>query len=90
MLSHGILPDVDDMHTVVILVANPMIGKPSLPDFQVRAKLLFRPIRKSAFDELHCFLEAGKRRDEYVQMIGHDNEFMEQISRFPIVTERID
>ena len=57
-------------------VTNPMIGKSSLPDFFLFAKLLAERVRVSAFDELYGSLQrhiVGWCKQQ-VHMLGHQNE----------------
>jgi len=56
----------------------------------MRTQFLLRSVRKSAFYELHSLFKACQRRNDQVQMIGHDYEFMKKISRPAIVINRID
>jgi hypothetical protein len=67
------------MKIEVLGISNPMIGEPSLPDFEIRPEFLFCPVRKPSLDELDCSFKRGYRSDEQVEMVGHQNKFVEEI-----------
>jgi hypothetical protein len=90
MLADGIPSDIGHMHTKIPFIPNPMIGKPLLPNFHIRTKLLLRPVRKSTFDELDRFFQASERREHDMNVVWHDDKLMQQISRTPVVIQRID
>lgn len=50
----------------------------ALPNFAVESQLFFHPIRKTAFDELHCLLNRNIAvdTDEQVNVIWHDDEIV--------------
>src|SRR5579862_2543186 len=90
MPPHRILLDVKLMNSIVARVSDAVIRKSLLPDFQIRTDFLLCSIRESAFDELNRFFQARNRGKKNVNMVGHDDEFVEQISRTPIVKESMD
>lgn len=71
--------NVADVQIEVCSVANAMIGESPLPDFKIRAKFLFGAVGKTTFDELDCAFESDFRSDQQVKMVGHEDEFVEQI-----------
>ena len=86
---HRVHSSVRDVHFVVVPVANAMISETLLPDFQVSKALLPGGVREPALDELNCALY----RDVYwrqngVQVIGHDYEFVKQILSFRAVMKK--
>src|SRR5579864_1652625 len=90
MLSQRILSDIDRVHTIVAHISNAMIRKSLLPYFEIRAQLLLRAIRKSAFDELHGLLQASQRRDDRMQMIRHDHELVQPIGGAAVMIDGVD
>ena len=76
---------VNRVQSIVARVANAMVGESFLPDSQVGAQFFFRSVRGSALNELDGLLEAGQGRQDCVQMIGHDHEFVEQILFTPVM-----
>src|SRR5579864_587633 len=89
MLSQRILSDIDRVHTIVAHISNAMIRKSLLPYFEIRAQLLLRSVRKSAFDELHGLLQTRERSDKRMKVVRHDHEFVQPISGPAIVINRI-
>jgi len=84
--------DVDAVPSEVIGVANAMVRETSLPDFTT-ADLLARRVRISALDELHGAFDGDveSRRDEKVNVIGHDDEFVKQESLLAaVVVKRLE
>ena len=79
MFPERIQVDVMDVLFVVFSIANAVIGKPALPDFEVRLELLFRSERETALDELDCAFQSYLRSEEQMKMIGHQDEFVEEI-----------
>jgi len=73
--------DVDAVSSEVIGVANAMVRETSLPNFAT-ADLLAHRVRISALDELQGAFDGDveSRRDEKVNVIGHDDEFVKQES----------
>src|SRR5438874_2011179 len=90
MLSHRILAEIRVVNRVIARIADAMVRESLLPDFQVRPQLFLRSIREPAFDELDRLFEAGERSDDYVKVVGHDYEFVEQICVALIVIKSVD
>src|SRR4051812_49944034 len=55
-----------------------------------RTECLLRSIREPAFDELNRFLQACFRRHDYVDVVRHDYELMQQVGCPAIVIQSID
>ena len=75
--------DVVPVVLKILRVSNSVIGETRLPDCH-----LFhfpKPIRKPTLDELECPLQGdyGRGRQQDMDVVRHDNEFMQQI--FPLV-----
>jgi hypothetical protein len=75
---------------VIASIPDAMILEPLLPHFHVRAEFLLRPKGKPAFDELNRLLQARHRRQKDMDMVRHNDEFMQKISHSPVVIESVD
>jgi len=64
-----------------------MVGKSALPDLQIRPELLLCAMRESTFDELHGPFERYFRGNQKMEVIGHEDKLVEQIS-FGLVGEK--
>ena len=68
------------MAVVVLLIANAMIRETLFPDQESVSELFLGSKRKASLDELQGFFQGnvlGGRKDE-MEMIGHDDEFVQQ------------
>jgi hypothetical protein len=79
MLLHGIQMDVLNVLLVILKIPDAMVGKPALPDLGVRSEFVLDAIGKPTFDKLSGAFQRDKGRDEEMKVIGHQNEFMQQI-----------
>jgi len=79
MPFHRIEMDVLEMFLVVRGIANSMIGKTSLPDFEIGSEFLLCSVRETTLDELESTLQGDLRRDQEMEVIGHEDEFVEEI-----------
>ena len=82
--------NVANMLGIIASIPDPMILESLLPNLHVRTKFLPSPKRKAAFDELNRLLQACQRRNQNMDVVGHDGEFMQEIGGRPIVIERVD
>src|ERR1700693_4605434 len=89
MAPHRILLDVANVLRVIAGIPETMILESLLPDLHVRVEFLLRPEGEAPFDELDCPLQACQRRDEDMDMVGHDDEFMEKIGGASVVLMRV-
>jgi len=73
--------DIPAVILIILKVTHPVIRKTLLPNRAMK----FQPMRKSTFDELHDPLQGNLRgrRQQGVDMIGHDNELMQK--KFPLL-----
>jgi hypothetical protein len=77
-----VLVDVGAAGVEVFCVADAVIGKASLPDGNFGGEA----VGKASFDELHgAFERDGLRGDEEMDMVGHDDEGVEEIVLFGTV-----
>src|SRR6266849_1170336 len=90
MLSNRILTNIRNVPQVVSYIANAMIRKTLLPNFHIRSQLLLRPIREPALDELDSLLQTRFRRDQNMDVIRHDDKFMQKICRTSVMIERVN
>ena len=90
VLSHRILLNVANVLRIVVSVPNSMILESLLPDLHMRTKFLLGLEGEAAFDELNCFLQACQWRDEEIDVVGHDDEFMQKVSGASVVVEGVD
>ena len=67
-----------------------MIRESLLPNLHVRSQFFLRLIREPAFDELNGFLKAREGRQDYMNVVGHDDEFVQEIRRATVMVESID
>src|SRR5208283_1288827 len=88
--AHGILPNIRNVNPVITRIANPMVRKSLLPDFQVGSEFLLRAIGKSALNELHRLFEARKRRWQNMDMVRHDDKLVKKIRGSPIVIKGVN
>jgi len=79
MSFHRVEMDVFDVFLEIHSIANSMIGEAPLPDFQIRLEFLLCAIGEAALDELNCALQSYLRSEEQMKMIGHQDEFVEEI-----------
>ena len=72
--------DVIAMIIVVLFVSNAMIRKALLPDKIGIAEFPLGSKRKATLDVLQSFFEGNifRRREHQVEVIGHDDEFVEE------------
>lgn len=76
------------MNFIIVCIANAMICKTFLPDFQIAKPLLSGRMRESALDELNGMLDRDLNwRDNNVQMIGHYNELVKKVFSVGAVME---
>ena len=63
----------------VLEIANPVIGKSSLPDFFRPPKLRPKTVRVSPFDQLYRPFQrdVGSGREQQVHMLRHEHEGVE-------------
>jgi len=77
------------MLRVILKIPNPMIRETRLPDLPAP----FEAERETSLDELHGSLQRNllRGRDQQMNVIGHDDEFMEEIFSFvAIVSKRVE
>ena len=79
-----------DVKIEVVGISNSMIRKPSLPDFQVRSKLFLCPVGESPFDELNRSFQGNGGSDQNMEVIGHEDEFVEKIGLASIGKEGLE
>jgi hypothetical protein len=73
----------------ILVVSDSMIREAGLPHRDLR----FQAKRKCALDELYSLLQRnlGRRRDQYMNVVGHDHEVMKKIFPLPaVMLENID
>ncbi len=70
----------------ILLISNPMVRKPSLPDL-LRSKQNSKLIRISTLNQLYRSLQSNTRRrsKEQMHMLRHDHECMERKLPFPTI-----
>ena len=72
---------------VITGIANAVIGEADLPDFHRRPQVLFRAKGKTAFDELNRALQRDGRSDQKVEVLRHQDIFMQFIGATTIRVE---
>jgi len=74
------------MPIIILRVTNPMIRETRLPHRRLRLQAK----RKSSLDELNSLLQGnlGCRRDQRVEVVGHDHEVMQKI--FPLAAVMLE
>src|ERR1017187_3949736 len=84
--AHRIHSNVFAMPHKILIVPNSMIRKPRLPDRQTR----LQSKRESSLDELDRPLQRylGRRRDQRMEVVGHDHKLMNQIFALVAVAEK--
>jgi len=82
--------DVPPVLLIIIPVPDPVIRKAPFPDLHLRPRLFRETIRKSTLDKLQRSLkgEARSWSEEQVEMIRHEDEFIEQEDSFVAVAEQ--
>ena len=72
----------------VLSIANSVIGEPALPDFSLAAKDFAQRMGVSAFEELDRMLECyvRGRSQQKMNVLGHDDERVQLISTFAVVS----
>lgn len=85
--SHWVSKNVIAMGFVIDGTLNAMVRKSCLPYLAVESEFFLDPVRKAAFDELNGFFERKliTGRDDRVQVVSHDDEFMQQEAAFVAV-----
>lgn len=77
--SDRVLMDVLVPHHEIFAVADAVVGEASLPDRSLGA----HAVREATFDQAHRSLESdGLRRQQEMDVVGHDDEGVEQIVPF--------
>jgi hypothetical protein len=82
--------NVTKMLGVISSVSDSVIMKSLLPDLHIGSEFGFRPKRKSALDILDRLFELAERRDQNMDVIGHQDECMEEVGGAAIVVESVD
>jgi hypothetical protein len=74
----------------IVDVADPVVDIATLPDFSMHLKALAGAVRKTSFYELDSVFEsnAGSRGEEYVKVIRHDCEFVQEVLPLATVVEQ--
>ena len=81
------------MLLVITRIDDAMLLGTWLPNLGVELKFLFCTKREPAFNELHTFLQrlVGRGREDDVNMVTHDDEFMDHHATLrDVVTHDID
>ena len=73
----------------IIQIADAMIGKSSLPNLP-REFEFFSPERESAFHKLHCPLKSCFGGNDEMEVVPHQDKFVEGVSLFPIVEQHFN
>src|SRR5215831_10772528 len=84
---------VPAMRSVVVAVANAMIGEALLPNQERILELTLGAVGKAAFDVLRRLLQGNIfcGRDDRVDVVGHDDEFVKKKALLlAIVLEDVD
>ena len=79
MSLYRVQPNVMDVEFVVLNVSNPVIGKSALPDLRIRTELFLRAMGEAALDELDRSLQGGLWSDQQMEVLGHQDEFVQEI-----------
>jgi len=82
--------NVANMLGIIASIPDPMILESLLPDLHIRAELLPGAKGEAPFDELNRLLQACNRRDEDMDVVGHDDKFMQKISVTSVAIESLD
>ena len=79
MFLHWIQMNVMEVLVIVLGIPNPVVCKSATPNLHIRSKFLLGVKRKPILDELNCPLDRNRRSDQQVKMVGHQNEFVQEI-----------
>ena len=80
---HGVHLNVFPEFGILLPVSDASIMKARTPNFTAEIEFFFSAIRKAAFDELDGLLDGFVRSQQEMEVIGHQNEFVQAI--FPLV-----
>jgi hypothetical protein len=82
--------DVVHMLLEILPTSDSMIGKTPLPYLCGRAKFFFDPKGESPLEELYGSLKRDQRRDQQMEVIRHQDEFVQKISLAAMRQERLE
>jgi hypothetical protein len=88
--SNRVATNVSDVLAVVIRATDAVIGKAGLPNFQRRPELFLRSEGETALNELNGTLQCHRRRDKNMEVLGHENKFVQKISSPTIGMQRLE
>jgi hypothetical protein len=80
--------NVRKMDFKVIEVANPVVGKSRNPNIPNPLEFPFGSKRESAFQALNRQIKTGAGRNQQMEMIGHQNKSMKQVTFWAVPVKR--
>ena len=82
-------PNVLDPALKIPLISNGLLMEAGLPKFHTTSSTLVNLVRTTPLDELHGSFQCGAMpgREQKMQVIGHENEFMKEVSAGDAVAE---
>src|SRR5882672_5814658 len=90
MFPDRVFMDVSNVLGVVSSVPNPVILKSFLPDLHIRAQFFLCPEGEASLKELDCLFKAAEWRYQDMDVIVHDDKFVEKVGRASIMVEGVD